>query len=254
MTRPRGSGRSRATHASRARSSSCASAATLAQRRAGGLVGAGDEHAARPALEQRARDRGDLVGRLALGEDRLGRALARLAVRVDAGEPQINERPVHSDAGYPRGCGAGSSRARARARALVRRWSSANASPIGPSSAAVTEHVTGPISASTASRMRRLARLDADVARARRARRGADVEVGDVLDVHERPVVVAVAEDAPVAEERRDQPGVVAVDEAGHDQPPAALQDRALVGSSRQATIAGGFWGESSSATPSVSP
>ena len=33
----------------------------------------------------------DLVGRLALGEDRLGRALAQLAVRVDAREAEVAE-------------------------------------------------------------------------------------------------------------------------------------------------------------------
>ena len=81
VTRPQAAGTSRATHASRARASSSASGATRAQRRTRLGVGARHQHAARAAVEQRARDRLDLLGRLALREDRLGRALAQLAVR-----------------------------------------------------------------------------------------------------------------------------------------------------------------------------
>ena len=45
----------------------------------------------------------DLLRRLALGHDPLGRALARLAVGVHAREAEIEERMLHGDGGYPRG-------------------------------------------------------------------------------------------------------------------------------------------------------
>ena len=56
-----------------------------------GGVGPGDEHAAGSALEQRAHDRGHLVGALALPEHGLGGLLAHLPVEVHAGEPEIAE-------------------------------------------------------------------------------------------------------------------------------------------------------------------
>ena len=95
VTSPRASGTSRATQASRARASSSASGATRAQRRPRVVVGARHQHAARAALEQGARDRLDLVRRLALGEDRLRRALALLAVGVHAREAEIAEGLAH---------------------------------------------------------------------------------------------------------------------------------------------------------------
>ena len=52
-------------------------------------VRAGDEHAARAAVEQGAHDRLDLGGLLALRQHRLGRALAQLAVGVHAREAKI---------------------------------------------------------------------------------------------------------------------------------------------------------------------
>jgi hypothetical protein len=61
----------------------------LADGDAGPLVRARREDAPGSALEQRGEDRGDLIGRLSLGEDGLGSALPKLAVGVDAGEPEI---------------------------------------------------------------------------------------------------------------------------------------------------------------------
>ena len=101
VTTPFTSGTDRATHASRARSSLSRVRRDREQRRARGLVGARDHHAAGAGVEQRGRDRRDLVRRLALGHDPLGRALARLAVGVDAREAEIAE-GGHGDGGYPR--------------------------------------------------------------------------------------------------------------------------------------------------------
>ena len=61
------------------------------QRRPRVLVGARDHHAPGALVQQRPRDRLDLLRRLALGHDPLGRALARLAVRVHPREAEIRE-------------------------------------------------------------------------------------------------------------------------------------------------------------------
>ena len=60
-------------------------------RGARGLVGARHEHRARAAVAQRAHDRLDLGGRLALGEHRLGRPLPRVALQVDLREAEVGE-------------------------------------------------------------------------------------------------------------------------------------------------------------------
>ena len=61
----------------------------LADGRARRVVGARREDASSPALEKRGEDRRDLLGRLALGENRLRGALAELAMDVDPGEPEV---------------------------------------------------------------------------------------------------------------------------------------------------------------------
>ena len=60
-------------------------------RRAGGLVGARHEHRAGAAVAQRAHDRLDLGGRLALREHGLGRALPGVALQVDLREAEVGE-------------------------------------------------------------------------------------------------------------------------------------------------------------------
>ena len=55
------------------------------------LVGARHEHGARTAVAQRAHDRLDLAGRLALGEDRFGRPLPGVTLQVDLCEPEVGE-------------------------------------------------------------------------------------------------------------------------------------------------------------------
>ena len=73
----------------RASASSSASGGHLADGRARRVVGARREDASSPAVEECGEDRRDLLGRLALGENRLRGPLAELAMDVDPGEPEV---------------------------------------------------------------------------------------------------------------------------------------------------------------------
>ena len=57
--------------------------------RPGGLVGAGDDHRLGPALDEPGDDRGDLIGRLPLGEHGLRHALPEPALGVEPREAQV---------------------------------------------------------------------------------------------------------------------------------------------------------------------
>ena len=92
VTRPRAGGTARATQASRARASSMhPSGATRSSAARAAASARVTSTLPAPAVEQRGGDGLDLLRRLALGEDGLRRALAQLAVRVDAGEAEVAE-------------------------------------------------------------------------------------------------------------------------------------------------------------------
>ena len=179
---------------------------------------------------------------------RLRRRCRKSCSRPPAASPQPNA-PASA------GCGAGSSRARCgRGRS-----SGAGRAPTprrsGPAPRRRPRRRPGRSApSSTASRWVWLARLDADVLRACGRVEGADEEVGDVIDVHERPAVGAVADHAALAEEGRDQAGVIAVDQARKliSRPPRRVP-RARCRRARRRSRAG-TPARSSSATPSVSP
>ena len=59
-----------------------------------GCIGARDEHAPGSRFEHRRCDRGDLPGRLAVGQDRLGYVLAKFPMDIRPSETEIAERQL----------------------------------------------------------------------------------------------------------------------------------------------------------------